>query len=245
MRIGYGCLLVAMLFLMTGCGNQENNQADNTQRKESVEQDVGTGQETKETTGNQENKAAASGKILIAYFTLADNYENPEDMDATSQASINIENKELIGNTEYLADAIQKETGGDLFSVVVKEPYPNDYDKIVDMGSEEQEEDARPELASHVENMEQYDTVFVGFPIWWYTMPQAMFTFLEEYDFSGKTIIPFITHGGYGAGSSMEDIKKLCPDAKVTEEFFEAEREEIDKQKKEIAGWIKELGINK
>lgn len=85
-------------------------------------------------------------------------------MDATSQASINIQKKELIGNTEYLANAIQAETGGDLFSIVVKNPYPNDYDKIVDMGSEEQEDDARPELASHIENMDQYDKVFIEFP---------------------------------------------------------------------------------
>lgn len=243
--IWHGCLLVALLFFISGCGIQNNSQEDNMQRKESVGQDTGTGQETKETTGNEEKKAASSGKILIAYFTLADNYENPIDMDATSQASINIENKERIGNTEYLAGAIQEETGGDLFSVVVKNPYPNDYDKITDMGSEEQEEDARPELAGHVENMAQYDTVFIGFPIWWYTMPQAMFTFLEEYDFTGKTVIPFTTHGGYGVGSSVEDIQKLCPGADVVEDIFEADREDIGKQIKEIGSWIEELGIRK
>ena len=190
-------------------------------------------------------EAESSDKILIAYFTLADNYEKPSDMDATSQASINLENKELIGNTEYFANAIHAETGGDLFSVVVKTPYPNDYDKITDMGSEEQDEDARPELSSHVKNMDQYQTVFIGFPIWWYTMPQAMFTFLEEYDFSGKTIIPFATHGGYGVGSSVEDIKKLCPDAKLIEDIFEADREDIGKQIKDIGGWIKKLDIKK
>lgn len=139
----YTCLLFALLFLVSGCSNQKS------------------GQEPKEMTGKEEKKAASSGKILIAYFTLADNYENPEDMDATSQASINIENNERIGNTEYFARAIQEETGGDLFSVVVKNPYPNDYDKITDMGLEEQDEDARPELASHVENMDSYDTVFL------------------------------------------------------------------------------------
>lgn len=161
MGMRYACLLFVMLFFMSGCGNQKNRQEDTTQRNESVERDAQTGQETKETTENEEQKASSSGKVLIAYFTLADNYENPEDMDATSQASINIENNELIGNTEYLANAIQEETGGDLFSVVVKNPYPNDYDKITDMGSEEQEADARPELASHVKNMHQYETVFI------------------------------------------------------------------------------------
>ena len=239
MGMRYACLLFVLLFVMSGCGNQKSSQEDNTKRDESV------GQETKESTGNEENKAASSSKILIAYFTLADNYETPEDMDATSQASINIENKELIGNTEYFANAIQEETGGDLFSVVVKNPYPNDYDKITDMGSEEQKKDARPELATHVENMDQYDTVFVGFPIWWFTMPQAMFTFLEEYDFSGKTIIPFITHGGYGVGSSVKDIQKLCPNADVEKDIFASHRDKVSKKTKEIGKWIKKLGIKK
>lgn len=220
-----GCLLL-VLFVLSGCGNQTDIFSNNTKAKDSLRQETDS-----------------SKKTLIAYFTLADNYEDPSDMDATSQASLNVEDKDFIGNTEYLANAIQEETGGDLFSVVVKNRYPNDYDRIVDMGSEEQEENARPELSSHVDNMEQYDTVFVGFPIWWYTMPQAMFTFLEEYDFSGKTVIPFATHGGYGVGSSVEDIQTLCPDAKVVEDIFEAERGDIPKQMKEISSWVKKLEI--
>lgn len=232
----YLLFVFGIIFLATACSS-ENSQTEN---KTQIQASPQVAEETSET--EQENVTeTSSGKILIAYFTLADNYERPSEMDATSQASINIENKELIGNTEYFANAIQSETGGDLFSVVVKKPYPNDYDKITDMGAEEQEENARPELSSHVENMEQYQTVYLGFPIWWYTMPQAMFTFLEEYDFSGKTIIPFATHGGYGVGSSVEDIQKLCPDANVVEDIFEAEREDISKQTKEIGNWIDKL----
>jgi len=230
-----GCLLLALLIL-SGCGFSNNARVSDSSKQE-IEQGV------EKNAKDAEKETDSSGKILIAYFTLADNYEDPSDMDATSQASVNIEDKDLIGNTEYLANAIQAETGGDLFSVVVKNLYPNDYDRIVDMGSEEQEEDARPELASHVDNMEQYDTIFIGFPIWWYTMPQAMFTFLEEYDFSGKTMIPFATHGGYGVGSSVEDIQTLCPDAKVVEDIFEAERDDIIGQTKEISSWVKKLEI--
>ncbi len=242
MKIRFGCLILALLLLVSGCNNGQEKPTEEARERNMPEQTAQAGQKAENPSEKTDN-AVSSGKILIAYFTLADNYENPSEMDATSQASINLKNKELIGNTEYFADAIQAETGGDLFSVIVKKPYPNDYDKITDMGSEEQERDARPELSSHVENMDQYQTVFVGFPIWWYTMPQAMFTFLEEYDFSGKTIIPFVTHGGYGVGSSVEDIKKLCPDAKVVEDIFEADREDIGKQTKEIGGWIKGLGI--
>lgn len=244
MKIRFGCLVLALLFLVSGCSNGQEKSTEEAQERNMPEQTAQAGQKTENPSEKNDN-AASFGKILIAYFTLADNYENPSEMDATSQASINLKNKKLIGNTEYFASAIQAETGGDLFSVVVKKPYPNDYDKITDMGSEEQDDDARPELSSHVENMDQYQTIFIGFPIWWYTMPQAMFTFLEEYDFSGKTIISFATHGGYGVGSSVEDIKKLCPDAKVIENIFEADREDIGKQTKEIGGWIKGLGISK
>jgi len=121
---------------------------------------------------------AGDGKTLIAYFTLADNYENENELDATTQASLNPDKEDLIGNTEYIARFIQQEVGGEIFSVKMEKPYPNDYDKITDMGSEEQEKNARPALKTHVENMDQYQTVYLGFPIWWYTMPQAMFTFL-------------------------------------------------------------------
>lgn len=244
MKLRWGCLILVLLFVISGCSNGQEKLTETAQERKVSDQTAEVGQEKEELAEN-DNKAVSSSKIRIAYFTLADNYENSSEMDAISQASINLENKELIGSTQYFANAIRAEIGGDLFSVIVKEPYPNDYDKIVDMGSEEQDENARPELSSHVENMEQYQTIFIGFPIWWYTMPQAMFTFLEEYDFSGKTIIPFATHGGYGVGSSVEDIKKLCPDAKVIEDIFEANREDISKQIKMIHGWIEGLEISK
>lgn len=242
MGVRFCSLLFVLLFVLSACGNENNTSSDNTRKQEAAKEETEAGQAAEKPSENMEKSGDSAGRILIAYFTLADNYEKPLDMDATTQASINIENKELIGNTEYLANAIQEKTGGDLFSVVVKNPYPNDYDKIIDMGSDEQKEDARPELSSHVEKMEQYQTVYLGFPIWWYTMPQAMFTFLEEYDFSGKTIIPFTTHGGYGVGSSVEDIQKLCPDSNVIEDIFEAERDDdLSGQSKKISTWIDKL----
>lgn len=231
-------LTMAVLLSATACGNTSQEGSRNTNGTTSQGGSA----------GNQTDKGKASevtvpkdGKVLVAYFAVAEN----SDVDAVSSASVSDVNGETKGRMTALAEMIQEKTGGDLFSIKTSVKYPGDGETLVEYAQKEQDEDARPELTSHIDNLDDYNVIFVGFPIWWYTMPQAMFTFLEEYDFSGKTIIPFITHGGYGAGSSMEDIKKLCPDAKVTEEFFEAEREEIDKQKKEIAGWIKELGINK
>ncbi|MDE7250153.1 MAG: flavodoxin, partial [Lachnospiraceae bacterium] len=151
-------------------------------------------------------------RILIAYFTWAENtyVENPEavDVDATTSASVL-----PPGNAAKMAGWIQEEIGGDLFSIVVTEPYSSDYDECLDRAADEKADNARPELLYHVENMEDYDIVFLGFPNWWYTVPMAVHTFLEEYDFSGKTIVPFVTHGTGGLASTIKDITADLPDS--------------------------------
>lgn len=165
-----------------------------------------------------------SKKMLVAYFSAS-------------------------GVTAKAAKRLAEAAEADLYEIKPENPYTRadlDWnDKKSRSTVEMNDRTSRPAISGKVADMNSYEIVFVGFPIWWYTMPQAMFTFLEEYDFSGKTIIPFATHGGYGVGSSVEDIKKLCPDAKVVEDIFEADREDIGKQTKEIGGWIKGLGISK
>lgn len=116
--------------------------------------------------------------------------------------------------------------------------YPNDYDKITDMGSEEQKKDARPELATHVENMDQYDTVFVGYPIWWSDMPQIMYTFFDTYDLKGKNIIPFCTHAGSGLSGTVERIKKLEPQATVYKGLA-IYRTDVTGSDSKVKSWIK------
>ena len=147
----------------------------------------------------------SGSKILIAYFTWAENtqVENPEevDVDATTSASVL-----LPGNTAKMAGWIQQKVGGDLFSIIVSEPYSSDYDECLDRAADEKAENARPELVNHVDNMEDYDVVFLGFPNWWYTAPMAIFSFIEEYDFSGKTVVPFCAHGTGGLAGSVTDI---------------------------------------
>jgi flavodoxin len=132
------------------------------------------------------------GKMLIAYFSRT-------------------------GNTETVANMIAGQTGGELFKIETVNPYPEDYNECIELARQEQDDNARPELSSHVSGMEDYDVVFLGYPNWWGTMPMALFTFLEEYDFSGKTIIPFCTHGGSALGSSERDIAALCSDAVLLE----------------------------
>ncbi len=121
------------------------------------------------------------------------------------------------GNTESVANEIQAQTGADLFEIVPAQPYTDDYNALLDIAREEQANGARPAIAETVENFEQYDTVYFGFPNWWGDMPMILYTFLEEYDFSGKTIAPFVTSGGSGFSGSIGTIESMEPEATVTE----------------------------
>ena len=120
-----------------------------------------------------------------------------------------------IGNTEVIAKKIKNFIGGDLFEINTIKPYPLDYTATTVVAKDELRKNARPELTETVKNMDDYDVLYLGYPNWWGTFPMAVCTFLESYDFSGKTIIPFCTHEGSGIGRSESDIKRLCPNANV------------------------------
>ena len=143
-------------------------------------------------------------KSLIAYFSRkGSNY--------VGGSIVNLP----IGNTEVVANEIQELTGSDMFEIKTVKSYPKDYTETTNVAKEELRENARPELTEKVDNMDSYDVIYIGYPNWWGTMPMAVYTFLESYDFSGKTIIPYCTHEGSGMGSSERDIKKFSPNAKV------------------------------
>jgi flavodoxin len=120
-----------------------------------------------------------------------------------------------VGNTEVIARMIQEMTGGDLFKIETVDSYPEDYTQTTEVAQSELNMGARPELSTHVENIDKYDTIFIGYPNWWGTMPMPVFTFFEEYDLSGKVIIPFCTHEGSGLSRSVKDIEKLNPNSEV------------------------------
>lgn len=166
-------------------GNSNINTSSTPRQSESSSSEQSNSESETPTQPNTENK------ILIAYFTWADNtkVEDPSsvDVDASTSASVL-----APGNAAKIASWIAARTGGDLFSIIVEEPYSSDYDQCLDRAADEKAANARPILVSHVENIEQYDTVFLGFPNWWYTVPMAIHSFLEEYDFSGKTIEPLL-----------------------------------------------------
>ncbi|WP_199172669.1 flavodoxin [Petrotoga sp. 9PWA.NaAc.5.4] len=132
------------------------------------------------------------------------------------------ENKKILiayfswdGNTKTIAEKIQSQKGGDLFEVRTAKPYSSNYQTVLREAKREQQEGMKPELITHVENMDEYDIIILGYPNWWGTIPMPIVSFLEEYDFSGKTILPFCSHGGGELGRSVSDITKLVPNAKV------------------------------
>lgn len=164
-----------------------------------------------------QNTAETGGKVLIAFFSWG-------------------------GNTRGIAQEIQSQTGADLFEMELMEPYSTDYNTVLDEAQRDQNEQARPELANHVENMEEYDTIILGYPNWWASIPMPIASFLEEYDFSGKTIIPFCSHGGGRFGQSLTAIAKLAPDAAMGE-ALSIHYSGGSSMPDDVAEWLAENGI--
>lgn len=150
-----------------------------------------------------------AGKILIAYFSSAGNIATDEP----ARGNVG------LGNTKTIAETIQKQVGGDLFFIETANKYPANYNDTISVAMQELRGNARPELATHVENFDDYDVIFIGHPIWWGTFPQAILTFIEEYDFSGKTVIPFCTYEDSGLGLSTQDFEKALPDSTLLKSF--------------------------
>lgn len=146
------------------------------------------------------------------------------------------------GNTETVANIIHDNVGGDIVKLETTEAYSSDYDELVDYAQQEQQEDAGPELSTVIENIEQYDTIFLGYPNWWGDMPMAIYTFLDTYDLSGKTIAPFITHGGSGLSGTPENIQEEELNASVTEGLA-IDGDEASDSSEDVVEWLNSLGF--
>jgi flavodoxin len=156
-----------------------------------------------------------SKKILVAYFSHS-------------------------GNTHEIADQIHKSVGGDIFEIQAVKPYPHDYDACVQQAKQELDSGYKPALKRKIENIESYDVVFMGYPIWWGTIPAPVRTFLWEYDFQGKSIVPFCTHEGSGLGRSVADISKLCPKSTLLDGVAIRGRDVRSAQDK-VSEWLRKI----
>lgn len=244
--------MITTIFALTGAGCSQNDPsgqaADSSNAQEEAAEDDNAQETPAEDTGDtassdtetaQEGQSESSN-VLIAYFSVPEDVDT-EGIDANAGASVVVREGQVMGNLEYMADVIQQTIGGDLFRIETVEEYPLDHEPLVDQAAEEQDEEARPELSTQIENPDQYDTILLGYPNWWGDMPMALYTFLEEYDFSGKTIIPFTAHGGSGFSDTVDTIAELQSDAEVSDEGLSISRNDVAEAQEEISSWAQGL----
>lgn len=219
-------VIVVMLLIMTGlftaCGNTTEKSKSVSIPAEKVAAAAPAKSDTK----------VAGKKILVAYFSRTG--ENYEVGNITK------------GNTHIVADMIAEATGADMFEIKTVKPYPVNYRECTELAKFELAEGVRPELTATVPNMKDYDVIFIGYPIWWSDMPMAVYTFLESYNFSGKTVIPFCTAAGSGLSGTERNIAKACTGATVLTglgiEGKKAQRDP-DNVRADVLKWLAELGF--
>lgn len=229
-RFGILAAIVAIAAL-SACGNTENQSQDSS------------------STGNKSEDSAPVApapekfrKSLVVCFSVPET-DDPENMTQEEENSAVVIDGEVLGNTQYVAQTIQERVGGDIFRIEPDKAYPTDHEELVDLASKEQEEGARPALKEKIETMDQYETIFLGYPNWWGDMPMIIYSFLDETDLAGKTIIPFNTHGGSGFSDTIDSIKKEEPGAKVIEDGYSVNRDEAADSKEAVIKWLNDLNI--
>ena len=249
MRRWMAAALAALMVLsLAACaGNQQEEQpasAEATEQSQSAsvqeeEEPASTEQQPEEPASSTEQPSdTQESGVLVAYFSWADNAVIDGEVDAVASPSVT-----APGNVQQLAQWISERTGGDLFSIQVTEPYSSDWDACLERANQERAEDARPELTASVEQLERYDTVFLGYPNWWYGVPMALLSFLEENDLSDKQVYLFCSHGTGGLASSVEQIDEALPDSTaLSKNVFDVYEEDASSSQQDILAWLEELG---
>lgn len=231
---------VAAIFMataLTACGNADRQDTGSQTDRTTENKDTAAQTENEQQAESSTDAEAGSGteangsNILVAYFSLAGEQYNVGVIEE--------------GNTSIIAKMIAEQTNADLFEIQAVTPYPESHDELLEVSQEEMAENARPEIAGTVDNMESYDTVFIGYPNWWGDMPMIVYNFLESYDFAGKTVVPFCTHGGSGLSgteSTIADITgaSMMDGFAISGETAQNNREE---SQEEVAAWLKDSGF--
>ena len=225
-RITALCLAAALLLAvgLSGCGTAQSDELP-----------VDSGAplpQVSDTASEVPTLTEKDSKTLVAYFSRAgENY------------GVGVIEK---GNTHIIADIIAAQTGGDMFEIAAVTPYPDSYDECTEVAQKEKNENARPELTAKVSSMADYDVIFLGYPIWWGDMPMAVYTFLESYDFTGKTIVPFCTHAGSGLSGTVASVQAACPDAIVLDGLAVAgttAQNDRTAAEKAVTDWLTDPGL--
>lgn len=211
-------LMIAAAVMAFGACSPEDENEPQTPEIENPEKPDDGGEDTPddpEQPGDNPDTPGGNGKILVAYFSWG-------------------------GTTQRMAQEIVRQTGADLFRIEPVVPYPTEYTPCTEVAREEKDNNARPAIVSKVENWADYDTVFIGCPVWWWTTPMIICTFAESYDFKGKTVVPFCTYAATYRDETLARIVELTPDAEhLTGEGLTSGR--INEQN--ISSWLKEIGL--
>lgn len=223
-------LTLTMVFTLAACGNSDTT--------ESSAPEESFGEENSVTS--EENIPSSESTSPAENTPQAEESSYPETETGSTSLVVYFS---WSGNTESVANEIQTQTGADIFEIIPAEPYTDDYNTLLDIAQDEQANNARPAIAEIVQNFEQYDVVYLGYPNWWGDMPMILYTFLDEYDFSGKTIAPFVTSGGSGFSSTISTIESMEPDAVVTE-GLSLGSSEADDPAESVTEWLAKIGLS-
>lgn len=207
-----------LLLTFTACSNNTNDESSSSAQQQSGTPDSISADKS-DNQNDSSTPAVTGSKSLVIYFSWS-------------------------GNTENVAKSIQSQTDSDIFEIVPATPYSDDYDAVVDLAQAEQSEDARPAIADSIENIADYDVIYVGYPNWWGDMPMILYTFFDSYDFSGKTVAPFCTSGGSGLSDTVNAIKELEPNAAVTEGLHIGSSASSNPDDA-VSEWLSEIGLAK
>ena len=183
-------------------------------------------------------------KPLVVYFSVPET-DKPGNMTREEDNSTVVVDGAVLGNTQYVALLIQERTGADIFRIKPEKPYPVEHRTLVDLAKREQNDKARPKLAGDLPDIGRYDVIFLGYPNWWGDLPMILYTFLEKTNLSGKTVVPFITHGGSGFSRTVDSIASLQPNATVVREGISIHRDAVHDCAGNVDAWLGRLGLKR
>ena len=186
--------------------------------------------------------APEKSRVLVTYFSMPETTSS-SNMTTEEDNSVVVIGGQVLGNTQYMAQVIQETTGGDIFRIEPVTPYPTDHSTLVSLASTERSENARPAIRGSVANLDEYDVIFVGYPIWWGDLPMIMYSFFDQYDLSGKTVVPFSTHGGSSFAGTPATIQSLEPNARMLDGLT-ISRNSIQDARQQIVNWVNGLGLD-
>lgn len=234
-------IAILMVVSLAACGNQKSSSTSDSKASSDADTSSAVSESDSEDEASEEESGTndpTGSKVLIAYFSLPETEGDAED-----DSTITVDGKKL-GNTEYVASLIQEATGADVFRIEAEVPYiTDDHAALIEYAKDEQTNDARPAIADTIENFDDYDTVFIGYPIWWSDLPMIMYTFLESYDFSGKDVYLFSTNGGSGLAGTVGTISEKLSSANVNSDAFQLNRDDMENAPDKVTKLAQRYGL--